>query len=451
MKLSSDDLSVFFDERHRALAADLRRIGALLRDQHGTISSDRLAKELGSTHGLYSLLVPEMHGGFPVGKPTSQTFVDVRGLCLVREMLGYCNSTADSIFAVQGLGSYPLILAGSPQLRESILPGVISGEKIGGFALTEPEAGSDVAAMRTVARRDPSGERYIIDGEKVYISNVGVASHYVVFANADPSAGRKGITAFFVEKNTPGLEESTISLSVEHPIGRLRFKDCRVPISAMLGNVGEGFKLAMRTLDTFRVTVGAAAIGMARRAIDETIKRIRTRQQFGRPLAEQPVVQSHIADMAASFDAARLLVLRAAYTADQGQERNSVEAAMAKMVATESAQKIVDTAVQLHGALGVTSGHVVEALYREIRPLRIYEGATDIQRLIIASGVLRAAANNNTDGLFLRPCTPKAPNHSASAQIVCTIDSISPTVKQPPPPCASKSLLSKARKLAHNV
>jgi acyl-CoA dehydrogenase len=390
MKLSTGDLGVFYDARHHTLATDLAHIGAQLIDApHDAAAIPDLTRSLGSKHGLYALLLPESLGGFPVGKPEHPTHVDVRALCLVREMLGYTCPVADAIYAVQGLGTYPIVLAGSAAQKASVLPHVIHGDKIGGFALTEPEAGSDVAAMRTVARRDHSSDSYVLDGEKVFISNVGIASHYVVFANADPAAGRKGITAFLVEKGTPGLEEYPIQMPIDHPIGGLRFKGCRVPSSAMLGGVGEGFKLAMRTLDTFRVSVGAAAVGMARRAIDETIKRMKTRVQFGKPLAEQPVVQSRIADMLVKFDASRLLVLRAAHAADTGKDRVSSEAAMAKLFATESAQEIVDMAVQLHGGLGVTSGSVVEQLYREVRPLRIYEGASDIQRLIIGGMAVR--------------------------------------------------------------
>jgi acyl-CoA dehydrogenase len=401
MRLSVDDLGVFFDERHVALGAELRRVGGLLASgTDGAPAGEReapaapaaaIARALGAEHGLYALLVPESLGGARAGRPDDPTYIDVRSLCLAREMLGYVSPMADSIFAVQGLGSYPVVLAGTAEQRARILPGVLSGERVGAFALTEPEAGSDVAAMKTVAVRQHDGG-YVLDGEKVFISNVGLASHHVVFANANPAEGRRGITAFLVERGAPGLIESPIALAVEHPIGRLRFEGCRVPASALLGREGEGFKLAMRTLDAFRVTVGAAAVGMARRALDETIGRVKLRVQFGKALAEQPVVQSILAEMATELDASRLLVLRAAHARDGGQARVSTEAAMAKLFATEAAQRIIDKAVQLHGGLGVTAGQVVERLYREIRPLRIYEGTSEIQRLIIGAALVREGA-----------------------------------------------------------
>ena len=391
MRLSIDELGFFFDDRHRALAADLTRIGKSLLDApHGKESAARLARSLGETHGLYALLIPEALGGFPVGKPHDARHVDLRSLCLVREMLGYASPLADAIFAVQGLGSFPVVLAGTPEQRERILPGVRSGARIAAFALTEPEAGSDVAAMRCVARRERD-EGFVLDGEKVFISNVGIAQHYVVFANANPSEGRKGISAFLVEKGAAGMTEEAIDMGLDHPLGRLRFEGCRLPKDALLGALGDGFKLAMQTLDTFRVSVGAAAVGMASRALDETIRRLRARSQFGKPLAEQPVIQSTLADMATELDASRLLVLRAAHARDAGKERVSVEAAMAKLYATEAADRIIDRAVQLHGGLGLVEGQVVARLRREIRPLRIYEGTSEIQRLIIGSQLVKEA------------------------------------------------------------
>ncbi|HLL84085.1 MAG TPA: acyl-CoA dehydrogenase family protein, partial [Longimicrobium sp.] len=307
--------------------------------------------------------------------------VDLRALCLVREALGQVSPLADSIFAVQGLGVTPVVLAGSDEQRGKLLPQAVRGDAIFGFGLTEPEAGSDVAGMRTTARRD--GDGFVLDGEKTLISNVGIAQWFVVFANANPEAGKRGISAFLVPSDAPGLELEPIALSVEHPIGRLRLRGCRLPGSALLGDVGQGLRLALGTLDTFRVSVGAAAVGMARRAFDETLARVRTRQQFGKPLAEQQLVQAQLAEMATELDAARLLVLRAAKLKDSGRERIPVEAAMGKLYATEAAQRIIDRAVQLHGGMGVTLGSVVERLYREIRPLRIYEGTSEIQHLII--------------------------------------------------------------------
>lgn len=384
MKLSLDAARPFFEDRHETLAARLRELAPAIE----AIAHDapRLARALGE-QGWTALLLPEAAGGAAIGQPSSPTAVDVRGVCLAREVLSYVSPTADSIFAVQGLGSYPIVLAGTPEQRARILPGVVDGSRVGAFALTEPEAGSDVSAIATTATAD--GGDFILHGEKVFISNVGLASHFVVFATLDPARGRDGITAFLVERGLRGFTEEPMQLGVEHPIGRLRFDGARIPRAAMLGEPGAGFKLAMQTLDTFRVTVGAAACGMASRALDEAVQRVRTRVQFKKPLAEQPVVRSKLAEMATSLDASRLLVVRAAHAKDSGQARVSTEAAMAKLFATEAAQRIVDDAVQLFGGMGVVSGSVVERLYREIRPLRIYEGTSEIQRLIIGADVVR--------------------------------------------------------------
>lgn len=388
MKLSTDDLGFFFEERHRALAAKLAEIAPALEDEH---EGAKVARELGERFGLYAWLVPEALGGADVGRPNDPTFIDLRSLCLIREALGYASPLADSIFAVQGLGSYPIVLAGSAEQRARLLPGVVRGERVGAFALTEPEAGSDVASLRSVAR--PEGEGYVLEGEKTFISNVGICDHSIVFASVDPAAGRKGITAFVVERGAPGLVEEPIKLAADHPIGRLRFEGCRLGPEALVGERGRGFALAMQTLDAFRVSVGAAAVGMARRALDETLARVRGRVQFGKPLAEQPLVQAMLADMATELDAARLLVLRAALAKDRAAPgaRLSSEAAMAKLYATEAAGRIVDAAVQLHGGSGVVAGARVERLARDVRPLRIYEGTSEIQRLIIGGALARGA------------------------------------------------------------
>lgn len=369
--LSVSDLPLFFDDRHHQLAATLGPI-----DETDDAACARRMGEL----GLYEHLVPE-------------GAVDVRSLVLIREHLGYVSPMADAIFAVQGLGAYPVALAGSEQQKRDLLPRFRSGEAIGAFALTEPEAGSDVAAMRTTAQRD--GDHFVLNGDKTLISNVGIASHYTVFANADPSAGRKGITAFVVPADTPGLRAEPIAMAIEHPIGALQFSDCRIGADAVLGEVGGGFRLAMQTLDTFRVSVGAAAVGMARRAYDEALRHVTRRVQFGKPLAEQQLVQGYLAEMSTDLDAARLLVLRAAHAKDTGGGRVTSEAAKAKLFATEAAQVIIDKAVQLHGGRGVTSGYVVEELYRAIRPLRIYEGTTEIQKLIIARTVIKQFAEGD--------------------------------------------------------
>jgi acyl-CoA dehydrogenase len=386
VSFSCHDLSPFFGPAYDALAQRLTAEAlAPLAQEH---DAGRSAKAMGAL-GLYAHLVPEAHGGAPTGKPGS--YVDVRSLVLVREALGQVSPLADAIFAVQGLGSYPLVLAGTEEQRRRCLPGVLTGERVGAFALTEPEAGSDVASLRTLARREGGG--WVLDGEKTLISNVPIAHHYVVFANADPALGRKGITAFLVERDSPGLALAEIPMSIPHPIGRLSLSGCRVPEGARVGEVGAGFKLAMETLDAFRISVGAAANGMARSALSASLEHVARRRQFGAPLADQQMVRAALADMATELDAARLLVARAAHLRDTGAagQRVSTEAAMAKMYATEAAQRIIDQAVQLHGGAGVCLGSEVERLYREIRPLRIYEGTTEIQKLVIAKGILEAS------------------------------------------------------------
>ena len=394
--LSSRDLSPFFGSAYATLEERLSAEALAAFATHDdappedpTREADKVARRMGA-HGLYTYLVPEAHGGAAVGQPKHATYVDVRSLVLVREALGQVSPLADSIFAVQGLGSYPIVLAGTEAQRKRYLPRVITGERIGGFGLTEPEAGSDVASLRTTARRD--GDTWVIDGEKTLISNVPIAEHYVIFANADPQKGRKGITAFVVDREATGLHLTPIPMSIPHPIGRLRLQRCRVPEDALLGEVGGGFRLAMETLDAFRISVGAAASGMAQSALAASIEHVSRRKQFGAVLADQQIVKAYLAEMATDLDAARLLVARAAHLRDTTGARVSTEAAMAKMYATEAAQRIIDKAVQLHGGSGVCLGTEVERLYREIRPLRIYEGTTEIQKLIIAKGLLDRAA-----------------------------------------------------------
>jgi acyl-CoA dehydrogenase len=384
--LTSVGLDPFFaEERYRDLADRLAQLAPRLEAQaHDDAAT--VAQALGGEHGLYAHLLPEILGGAAAGKPDDPSYVDVRALVLVREMLGHCNPLADAIFAVQGLGSYPIVLAGSEAQKQRYLPEVLSGQRIAAFGLTEPEAGSDVASMQTRAQRD--GDGWLLDGDKTLISNVPIAKHYVVFANADPSTGRKGISAFVVERDCEGLELEPQPMSIHHPIGKLRLRGCKLPGEALLGEVGGGFKLAMQTLDAFRISVGAAANGMAAAALGDALTHVATRRQFGKPLAEQQMVQAYLAEMATELDAARLLVARAAYGKDVHGGRRSAEAAMAKMFATEAAQGIIDKAVQLHGGRGVLAGTRVEALYRDIRPLRIYEGTTEIQKLIIARALL---------------------------------------------------------------
>ncbi|MDC3981834.1 acyl-CoA dehydrogenase family protein [Polyangium jinanense] len=382
--LSVPDLAPFFEQRHHELATRLQ--GEHLDVLATTEDPGEIARLLGDPLGLYAYLVPEAYGGATTGRPVDLAYIDVRALVLVREALGQISAQADSIFAVQGLGTYPILLGGSQDLIAEVVPDVVRGRRLGAFALTEPEAGSDVASLRTVARKD--GESWVLDGEKTLISNVPIASHHVVFANADPSLGRKGITAFYVPKGTPGLTLEPLPMSVPHPIGRLRLEACRVPNEHVLGHVGAGFRIAMETLDAFRISVGAAANGMAARALTATLDHVKRRRQFGAPLADRQIVQAYLAEMATELDAARLLVARAAHRRDTTGERVTSLAAMGKMYATEAAQRIIDKAVQLHGGIGVLEGSEVERLYREIRPLRIYEGTTEIQKLVIAKALL---------------------------------------------------------------
>ena len=383
-------LPMFFDDAHRALGKDCDDI---LADEDVALHEPARVIPRLAELGLLQLLVPKNQGGGAWGNGGAS--VDVRALSVAREAIAYVSPLADSIFAVQGLGSHPIILAGEGTRRASILAEVVRGERVCAFALTEPEAGSDVASMRTVARRE--GDQWVLDGEKVYISNVGIADHYVVFANADPERGKKGISAFLVDATSAGLTTEPIAMSVDHPLGRVGLSSCKVPASALIGEVGHGLRLALGTLDVFRTSVGAAAVGMARRALDEAITRTTTRMQFGKALSEFQLTQAALADMATELDAARLLVFRAAWEKDQpgadaepARRASAISVAMAKMYATEAAQRIIDRAVQLFGGLGVTDRCVVDRLYREIRPLRIYEGTTEIQKLIIGGALVAA-------------------------------------------------------------
>jgi acyl-CoA dehydrogenase len=381
-------LPMFFDDAHRALGKDC---DAALTDADVALHEPARVVPRLAELGLTKLLVPANQGGGAWGHGGAS--VDVRALSVAREAIAYVSPLADSIFAVQGLGSHPILLAGEGERRASVLAEVVAGTRVCAFALTEPEAGSDVASMRTTARRE--GDHWILDGEKVFISNVGIAHHYVVFANADPAKGKKGISAFLVDAKAEGLTTEPIAMSVDHPLGRIGLHACKVPAGALLGEVGHGLRLALGTLDVFRTSVGAAAVGMARRALDEAIARTTTRIQFGKPLAEFQLTQAALADMATELDAARLLVFRAAWEKDQpgadteaARRASATSVAMAKMYATEAAQRIIDRAVQLFGGLGVTDRCVVDRLYREIRPLRIYEGTTEIQKLIIGGALV---------------------------------------------------------------
>jgi acyl-CoA dehydrogenase len=315
--------------------------------------------------------------------------LDVRSLCLIREALAYSSSLADLAFVMQGLGTYAIAQAAPDHVREFWVTRAASGKAIAAFALTEPEAGSDVAAIQTAARRD--GETYVINGRKRFISNAGIADFYIVFAKTGMREdGRPILSAFVVSSKMQGFSvvERT-SLIAPHPIGEIAFNDCRVPAEDMVGNEGDGFGLAMETLDTFRASVGAAACGMARRALDEAVRYSSGRKQFGRLLSEHQLIQAKLADMITELDAARLLVYRAAYARDTDTGRFTREASEAKLFATEAAGRIIDSAVQIHGGAGLISGTVVERLYRDVRALRIYEGTSEIQKLVIAGQLLK--------------------------------------------------------------
>jgi acyl-CoA dehydrogenase len=371
----------FLEPRHRELAGRLETWAAAnLSDiDHGDIDQAcrRLVGMLGRD-GWLKFSAP--------GEGESER-IDVRALALIRETLACHSGLADFAFAMQGLGAGPVSLFGSMEQRSAWLPKTRAGTAIAAFALSEPASGSDVANIATAACRDGNG--FVLDGEKTWISNGGIADFYIVFARTGEAPGARGLSAFIVEADNPGLAiAERLEVIAPHPLARLRFEKCRVPVSALIGSAGDGFKIAMATLDVFRTSVGAAALGFARRALDETLRRAANRHLFGAPLAELQMVQGHIADMALEIDAAALLVYRAAWTKDMGAERVTREAAMAKLFATEAAQRVIDAAVQIHGGDGVRSGHPVETLYREIRALRIYEGASDVQKVVIARSVL---------------------------------------------------------------
>lgn len=315
--------------------------------------------------------------------------LDVRSLCLIRESLAYSSALADIAFVMQGLGTYPLSLAAPEHVRDFWLQRASRGASVAAFALTEMDAGSDVAAIKTTAQRD--GDAFVINGRKRFISNAGLADFYTVFARTGTRAdGRPELSAFVVGARMPGFAvRSRTSLMASHPIGEIEFQGCRVPAEDMIGSEGNGFLIAMKTMDVFRASVGAAACGMAGRALDEALTYAKTRQQFGHALSEHQLIQGKLADMITELDAARLLVYRAAYLKDAGVDRVTREASEAKLFATEAAGRIVDQAVQIHGGTGLVRGHVVERLYREIRALRIYEGTSEIQKLVIAGQLLK--------------------------------------------------------------
>src|SRR5215468_10062023 len=371
----------FLEERHAALAERVETWAARHCrdvDHHDVDAACRgLVKQLGRD-GWLKYTAP---GDDPSEK------IDVRTLALIRETLARHSGLADFAFAMQGLGAGPISLFGTAAQKADWLPKTRSGAAIAAFALSEPASGSDVANISTAARRD--GNSYVLEGEKTWISNGGIADLYIVFARTGEAPGAKGLSAFIVRGDNPGLSVAErIETIAPHPLARLALRDCRVDAADLIGANGDGFKIAMATLDVFRTSVGAAALGFARRALAETLGRARSRELFGAPLSELQMVQGHIAGMALEIDAMALLVYRAAWTKDAGAMRVTREAAMAKLYATEAAQRVIDTAVQIHGGDGVRAGHPVETLYREIRALRIYEGASDVQKVIIARSAL---------------------------------------------------------------
>ena len=375
----------FFEPRHRGLAD---AIDEWARSHLEHVDHDDVD---GACRGLVAALG---EGGWlkltAVDPDDPASTLDVRSLCLMRETLARHDGLADFAFAMQGLGTGAISLFGSDAQKRRWLPLTRAGKALSAFALSEPRSGSDVANMDLAAVRD--GDDYLLDGEKTWISNGGIADVYTVFARTGEGPGARGISAFVVPADTPGLTVAErLEVVAPHPLARLAFAGCRVPQSAMIGRPGDGFRIAMSVLDVFRSTVAAAALGFARRALDESLSRAAERELFGAPLFELQMVQGHIADMALDIDAAALLVYRAAWLKDSGAPRVSREAAMAKLFSTDRAQEVIDKAVQLHGGDGVRRGHIVESLYREIRALRIYEGASDVQKVIIARQTMGAA------------------------------------------------------------
>jgi acyl-CoA dehydrogenase len=371
----------FFEERHRKLAHEIGQWATKSLSSIDHEDNDAACRELVSELGAAGFL------SYTAIDPDTNSSLDVRSLCLIRETLARHDGLADFSFAMQGLGTGAVSLFGTQTQKQEWLPLTRTGRAISAFALTEPQSGSDVANSTMTAT--PDGNGFILNGEKTWVSNGGIADIYTVFARTGEAPGARGLSAFLVPADSPGLEVSSrLKVIAPHPLASLKFTDCRIPGSALVGESGSGFKIAMAVLDIFRSTVAAAALGFSRRALDESLKRVTTRHVQGAPLFEMQMVQGHIADMAVDVDAAALLTYRAAWAKDSGATRVTREAAMAKLFSTEQAQQVIDKAVQLHGGDGVKSEEIVEKLYRDIRALRIYEGATDVQKLIIARQTL---------------------------------------------------------------
>ena len=374
----------FFNPQHAQLARDLDQWACAHISQAHSHDVDAECKSLVRSLGQAGWLTYAIAG---LAHGAASNVMDTRSICIIRETLARHSGLADFAFAMQGLGSGAISLAGSPEQQERYLAKVAHGDAIAAFALSEPEAGSDVAAMQCSAKVEDGYA--VLNGCKTWISNGGIADFYVVFARSGEAPGARGISAFIVDADTPGLSiAERIEVIAPHPLATLRFTDCRVPLSQRIGAPGEGFKVAMRTLDVFRTSVAAASLGFARRAFDEALQRATSRKMFNQTLADFQLTQAKLAQMATTIDASALLTYRAAWLRDQGKSVTK-EAAMAKMTATEGAQQVIDAAVQIWGGMGVVSGHIVERLYREIRSLRIYEGATEVQQLIIARELLK--------------------------------------------------------------
>jgi acyl-CoA dehydrogenase len=381
-------MDFFFNQEHLLLRRQVRSwvernlLSGTRKETDMDTEARQLVSHLGQ-EGFTAYVASKKFGG-------ARENVQARDLCILREELARGSALADTMFAMQALGSYPITIAGSEEQKQRYLPPIARGEAIAAFALTEPQAGSDLSSMET--RAVSRGGEYRLTGVKCFISNAGLAQTYTVFALTDPEKKTKGISAFVVEANTPGfvLKERTLLLS-PHPIGVIAFEDCRVPRTQLLGKEGEGLKIALTTLDTLRCTVGAAAVGLAQRALEEAVQYSRKRRQFGQALAEFQATQFKLADMATELEASRLLVYQAAWTKDHNQSDLKQKSSMAKLYATEAAQRIVDQALQIHGGTGVVVGTPVERLYRDVRALRIYEGTSEIQRLVIARNLLKSS------------------------------------------------------------
>ena len=395
-------LSTYLDPSHIALVERVEQFALREIEPRAAEQADYIPQAFDflkriAAEGLVRYVVPAAYGGV-------HPHLDIRSLCLIRQGLARHSALADTMFAMQGLGSCPITIAGNEDQKQRFLPKVARGEAVAAFALTEPEAGSDAAAVQTTARRE--GNEYRLDGNKRFISNAGIAAFYVVFAKTDPAQGRKGISAIVVEKDRAGLTTRAQEVMAPHPIGELVFNNCRVPLENRLSAEGEGYSILLRTLESFRTTVGAAALGMGERALIEAASYSKTRVQFGKTLSEFQGLRFGLAEMATELEAARLLVYQAAWSLDyarktgitgggsdaaKGAERALIlSSSMAKLFATEAAQRVIDRALQMHGGLGVLKGTVVERLYREIRALRVYEGTSEIQKEIIAHQILKS-------------------------------------------------------------